>query len=97
LGGPIVIFTASHNQLQLGFGYFLYFLAIISINLAVINLFPIPILDGGYLFTILIEKIIERKIPDKVLEYASYLGIALLISLMLYVTYNDILRVLGLL
>ncbi|HPY75703.1 MAG: RIP metalloprotease RseP [Planctomycetes bacterium] len=97
LGGPIVIFTASHNQLQLGFGYFLYFLAIISINLAVINLFPIPILDGGYLFTILIEKIIGRKIPDKVLEYASYLGIALLISLMLYVTYNDILRVLGLL
>lgn len=94
LGGPVVIFQASHSQLQLGFGYFLYFLAIISINLAVINLFPIPILDGGYLFILLIEKIIRRKIPDKVLTIANYIGMFLLLSLMIYVTYNDILRLL---
>lgn len=96
LGGPIIIFTASYNQLQMGLGYFIYFLALISINLAVINLFPIPVLDGGLLAILLWEAIRGKKVSEKILIGFNYLGFALLLSLLLYVTYHDILRLIGL-
>ncbi len=95
LGGPIIIFTASYNQLQMGLGYFIYFLALISINLAVINIFPLPVLDGGILVLLLLEKIRGKKISEKILIWFNNIGIALLLSLFLYVTYHDILRLIG--
>ena len=85
------------SQLQLGIGYFIYFLALISINLAVINLFPIPVLDGGHLLMITIEKIQGKKVAEKILLVLNYFGFILLLSLIFYVTYNDILRLFGLL
>jgi regulator of sigma E protease len=97
LGGPVIILTASQTQLQLGFTYFLYFLALISINLAVLNLLPIPIVDGGLLLFLGIEKIRGKRVPDKVAIAMNYAGLAFLIGLILYVTRNDILRLLGLL
>ncbi|NUM36419.1 MAG: RIP metalloprotease RseP [Candidatus Brocadiae bacterium] len=96
LGGPIIIFTASYSQLQMGLGYFIYFLALISINLAVINIFPFPVLDGGILFLLLIEKIRGKRISEKILIWFNNIGIALLLTLFIYVTYHDILRLIGL-
>lgn len=92
LGGPVMIFSASYSQLQRGFGYFLYFLALISINLAVINLFPIPALDGGHLVFLSIEKIQGKPVSPKVMNICSMIGVCLLLFLVVYVTYNDILR-----
>ncbi len=92
LGGPVVIFSASYSQLQLGFGYFLYFLALISINLAVVNLLPIPILDGGHLFFLSIEKIRGKPVSERVIGIFNAIGMAFLLTLLLFVTYNDILR-----
>lgn len=92
LGGPITIFSASYAFLQFGIGDFIYFLALISINLAVLNLLPIPILDGGHLVFVTIEKLRGKPVSDKVIGFVNYIGFILLISLMLYVTYNDIVR-----
>jgi regulator of sigma E protease len=92
LGGPITIFSASYTFLQFGVGDFIYFLALISINLAVLNLLPIPILDGGHLVFVTIEKLRGKPVSEKVIGVVNYIGFILLITLMLYVTYNDILR-----
>ncbi len=92
LGGPVLIFKASYSQLQQGLGHFLYFLALISINLAVINLFPIPVLDGGLLVFLLIEKIRGKPIPEKFQIAATVVGVFLLLSLIIFVTFNDIAR-----
>lgn len=66
--------------------------ALISINLGILNLLPIPVLDGGHIVFNLYEFIFRRKVPPKAFEYLSYGGMALLLSLMLYATYNDIVR-----
>jgi regulator of sigma E protease len=70
----------------------MYFMAIISINLAVINILPIPVLDGGHLLFLGIEKIKGSPISEKTMAIANYIGFALIISLMIYATKNDIMR-----
>ncbi len=74
-------------------GKLLYFLAIISINLAVLNILPVPVLDGGHLLFLGIEKIKGSPVSERVLAIANYIGLALVLSLMIYATRNDILRV----
>ena len=69
-----------------------YFLAILSINLAVINVLPIPMLDGGHLTFLLIEKIKGSPVSTKVHNYSQILGLVFVLALMVYVTYNDLLR-----
>ncbi len=93
LGGPITIFAASHSYLQLGLGRFIYFLALISINLAIVNLLPIPILDGGHLLFLAFEKITGRPVSENVMIWALYMGFLFLLFLIVYVTANDIERV----
>ena len=70
------------------------FMAIISINLGLINLFPIPVLDGGHLLFLLIEKVKGSPVSSRVLGYSQIVGLVFVLLLVLFVTYNDILRLL---
>ncbi|RME79092.1 MAG: RIP metalloprotease RseP [Planctomycetota bacterium] len=92
LGGPVLIAQASYSLAKQGFGTLLYFLGILSLNLAIINILPIPILDGGHLFFLAIEKIKGSKVSEETMMIANYIGLALLLFLMIFVTYNDIMR-----
>ena len=67
-----------------------YFLAFISINLAVFNLLPFPALDGGWTVILLIELITRRKVPDKIVGAVNYVGFTMLIGFMIIVTLKDI-------
>lgn len=95
LGGPIMIFSATMKGAAAGVQIFLMFLAIISINLAVLNLIPLPILDGGQILFYTIEAIIGRSIPEKIREYifiGTWIGFMLLT---LYLVGQDIMRIAG--
>jgi regulator of sigma E protease len=92
LGGPIMIAKLAGEQAEQGIGKLALFIAIISINLAIINVLPIPVLDGGHLLFFSIEMIIRRPVNIKVREIAQQAGIFILIMLMILVFYNDIMR-----
>ncbi len=92
LGGIITISVASYSFAQLGIARLFFFLAILSINLGFINILPIPVLDGGHLLFLLIEKIKGSPLNEKVVGYAQIAGLVLLLALLVYVTYNDFLR-----
>jgi regulator of sigma E protease len=93
-GGPILIAQLAGQQAQQGFLNLLFFIAVLSINLCLINLFPIPILDGGHLLFMTIEAIIGRPLSTKKLEVAQQIGLLILILLMVFIFYNDIMRLL---
>jgi len=92
IGGPIMIFEMAGRQASIGALNFFTFMAIISINLGILNLLPIPILDGGHLMFLTIEAIRKRPLSEKVVMVAQRVGLALLISLMVFALYNDIVR-----
>lgn len=92
LGGPILIAQMAGQQAKEGLLNLAAFTAFISVNLAVINLLPIPILDGGHLLFFLLEAILGRPVSPRKMEYAQRVGLVLLIALMLVVFYNDIMR-----
>jgi regulator of sigma E protease len=92
LGGPIFIAQVAGNQVKEGIIPFILFMAILSINLGVINLFPIPVLDGGHIFFYLIEMVTRREIPLKVKEISQQIGFVALLMLMLFVIMIDIER-----
>jgi regulator of sigma E protease len=92
LGGPILIAQMAGQQAQEGLGSFLGFLAILSINLGVLNLLPIPVLDGGHLLFFIVESIIGKPVAVRHREVAQQVGIFLLMLLMIYAFYNDIAR-----
>lgn len=92
--GPIGIISAVGEASDNGWGYVLSLAAFISVNLAIINLIPIPALDGGRLLVVGIESIMRRDAPKIAMQVLNALGIALIIMLMLTVTYQDILRLL---
>jgi len=92
LGGPLRIAQISGAVAEAGLGTSIWFMALLSINLGLINLFPIPILDGGHLVFYLAEAIRGRPLEERVQEYASIAGLTLVIALMIYVTWNDIVQ-----
>ena len=92
IGGPILIAQMAGQQAQEGLGSFLAFLAVLSINLGVLNLLPVPVLDGGHLLFFLVEAVIRKPVAVKYREMAQQLGICLLALLMVYAFYNDIVR-----
>jgi regulator of sigma E protease len=92
LGGPIMIAKMAGDQAKQGVDKLVQFIAFISINLAIINLLPIPVLDGGHLLFFSIEAIIRRPVSIKVREVAQQVGLFILIMLMILVFYNDITR-----
>jgi len=90
LGGPIKIAQFSGQSASLGLPALIGFIALVSINLGFINLLPIPMLDGGHLFLYALEGIRRRPLNPKVQEWAFMSGFALLMSLMLFLTWNDL-------
>ena len=93
LGGPLMIAQMAGDQAKAGAGNLIFFIALISINLAIINLLPIPVLDGGHLMFFLIEAIKGRPVSLKVREIAQQIGLFILLLLMILVFYNDITRI----
>jgi regulator of sigma E protease len=92
VGGPILIFQQVGKTAHAGKSSFLSFLALISINLGVVNLLPIPVLDGCHILFSFIEFVIRRKIPEKVVEWSQRVGIGILVCIMVLATFNDIMR-----
>ncbi|MEJ2165941.1 MAG: RIP metalloprotease RseP [Desulfobacterales bacterium] len=93
LGGPIMIAQMAGDSAKAGVGSLISFIAVISINLAIINLLPIPVLDGGHLLFFAIEAVKGRPVSIKVREVAQQVGLFILILLMILVFYNDITRI----
>jgi len=94
LGGPIMIAQLAGQQAEAGIINFIFFIALLSVNLGIINLLPIPVLDGGHLLFFLIEAVTRRPLNHKMREVAQQVGIFVLILLMIFVFYNDIARIL---
>ena len=93
IGGPIQIATEAGRQARDGMASLALFTAIISVNLAVLNLLPVPMLDGGHLFFFVIEAILGRPLSLQKREAAQRVGFVLLMLLMVYALYNDLVRI----
>lgn len=92
LSGPVGIVYVVNDSAKMGFIYVVYLAALLSLNLAVINLLPFPALDGGRLLFLVIRKITGKRVTDEMEGKIHFIGIVLLLALMLYVTWNDIVR-----
>jgi len=92
LGGPIRIAKYSGQAAQTGVIGFIVFMSILSINLGFINLFPVPLLDGGHLLFYAIEAVRGRPLPERAQEWGFRIGLALVGALMVFVTWNDIVQ-----
>jgi regulator of sigma E protease len=95
LSGPISIAQYAQTSAEMGPAWFLYFLGIISLSLGIMNLLPIPILDGGHLLYYVIELVKGSPLSERAMAAGQYMGMALLVMLMGLAFYNDILRVLS--
>ena len=95
IGGPILIFQLAEKTASLGVISFLTFTAVISINLGILNLLPIPVLDGGHLLFFAIEAIRKRPLDDRIIVVSQKVGMALIIMLMAFAMYNDIFRIIS--
>ena len=90
-GGPVKIAQYAAKTADVGISSFLYFLALLSLSLAIINIMPFPVLDGGHLLIIIIEGIAKREIPIKIKIAIQNTGLVILLLLMAFIIYNDIL------
>ena len=95
LGGPILIAKIAGERMAAGWINFLYFMAVLSVNLGILNLLPIPILDGGHLVYFTVEAILRKPLNPKIIEILQHVGLVLLVTLMIFVFYNDLVRVFG--
>ncbi len=95
VGGPIMIFSMASEAAQEGWGTFLSVMALISVNLALMNLLPIPVLDGGHIAQAMLESVTRRPLSVRAREVANVVGLILLFTLMLFVFKNDIVRLMG--
>lgn len=93
LGGPVRIAEMSGQMAKFGLVSIIWFMAVISVNLGLINLFPIPVLDGGHLLLYAIEGVRGRPLGEKAQEYGFKIGVALVLSLMIFATINDLVRI----
>ncbi len=93
IGGPIMIFQMAGEQASMGVLNFFVFMAIINVNLGVLNLLPIPILDGGHILFLCIEAIRRKPLEEKVMSIAQRVGLALILLIMVFALYNDIVRI----
>ncbi|MFH1943201.1 MAG: RIP metalloprotease RseP [bacterium] len=93
IGGPVFIAQLAGESARLGLGSLVLFMAFLSINLGILNLLPIPVLDGGHMLFLSIEGIIRRQIPIKLKLIIQQVFMFLLLSLMIFILYNDVIRV----
>src|ERR687892_149116 len=94
LSGPVTIADFAGQSAQMGWVSYLTFLALISISLGVLNLLPIPLLDGGHLMYYAIEIVKGRPVSERVMELGQRVGLALLLVMMAFAFYNDLNRLL---
>lgn len=92
LGGPVAIFKASSDAAKNGIENVLYFLAMISINIGIFNLIPIPALDGGKIVLNILEAIRRKPLKQEIETYVTLAGVVIMVVLMIAVTWNDIMR-----
>ena len=95
VSGPLGIFAVSRSQAEVGILTFLEFMVIITVHLGVLNLVPFPILDGGHLAFLAVEKVRGKPCPERLMAGLMYGGMVALLALMLFVTWNDISRIWG--
>jgi len=93
LGGPILIAQIAGKQMQAGWVNYLFFMGLLSVNLGILNLLPIPVLDGGHLMFLSIEAIRRKPLTEKIQIVAQQMGMAFLGVAMIFVFYNDLLRI----
>ena len=96
LSGPLTIADYAGQSAQLGLAYYLGFLAVVSVSLGVLNLLPLPMLDGGHLMYYLFEGVTGRPVSDLWLERLQRGGVAIMLMMMSLALYNDVARLLGL-
>jgi regulator of sigma E protease len=90
LSGPLTIANVSYKLAGEDFWQFLLFLGMISVNLAVVNFLPIPVLDGGHMVFLILEKILGRPVPERMFAFAMYAGLFLILGLMVFVLFLDV-------
>ena len=95
LSGPVSIADYAGQSAKLGTAYYLKFMALVSISLAVFNLLPVPILDGGHLLYYVAEIIRGKPLPEQYMEIGQKVGLALILMLMAFAFYNDLLRLIS--
>ena len=95
LGGPILIAKIAGERMESGLVNFLYFMGVLSVNLGILNLLPIPILDGGHLVFFSVEAVLRKPLSLRTMEIMQQIGLVILGSLMIFVFYNDLVRVFG--
>ena len=95
LGGPIMIAQIAGQAAESGVAAILSLMAFLSLQLGILNLLPIPVLDGGHLVFFGIESLRGKPVSERVMVITQQVGMALLLLLMVVVTYNDILRLFG--
>ena len=91
---PLMIASVSGEHAEQGISNLIFLIAVLSMNLGILNLLPIPILDGGHLFFFTCEAILGRPLGERFRETAQQVGLVLLFSIMIYATWNDITRLL---
>jgi regulator of sigma E protease len=96
LSGPLTIADYAGQSVRLGLAYYLGFLAIVSVSLGVLNLLPLPILDGGHLMYYLFEGVTGRPVSERWLDRLQRGGVAIMLMMMSLALYNDMARLLGL-
>ncbi len=94
IGGPVMIATVSGEHAEQGISSLIFLIAILSVNLGILNLLPIPVLDGGHLFFFACEAILGRPLGERSREVAQQVGLVLLLCIMVYATWNDVSRLL---
>ncbi len=92
IGGPILIAQIAGEQMKAGWLNLIYFMSLLSVNLGILNLLPIPVLDGGHLVFLTIEGVRRKPLNERAQIIAQQIGIGLLATLMIFVFYNDIVR-----
>ena len=92
VGGPIAIGVIAHNFASVAWTKFFFFLCVLSMNLAFLNVLPIPLLDGGHLFFLLIEKLKGSPVSDRIMGYSQLTGLVLIGFIFLYILYQDLER-----
>ncbi len=92
IGGPIMLVQVTYNMFDQGWGYYLYILAIISVNLAILNILPIPILDGGQIVLLCAEKLRGKPLPERFVGWYQMVGLVLILGLLILAFRNDIVR-----
>jgi regulator of sigma E protease len=95
LSGPVGIATMAGQAASKGFLFLLYFTGVLSMSLGIMNLFPLPALDGGQLLMLFIEAVIKKPIGLKTHQVVNLIGFALFIILLVFVTYHDVVRLIA--